>query len=178
MTGVTSTSQSQTGTITETVERNTVGTILRVTPQVNEGKYITMVIEPEVSRVIQSSSFSKFLDPNRRAARTTVMVPDGGTSMIAGLISNERTDSARRVPGLGDVPLLGLPFKRTDTANTNTEIILFITPHIVKEEDRVLLAQEREQSPLSTPEQNSLETHHKRVLRERAIVETIENILR
>lgn len=179
VTGVTSTSQATTGTVTETVERNTVGTILRVTPIVNEEKYITMVIEPEVSRVIQSISFTKFLDPNRRAARTTVMVPDGGTVMIAGLISTENTDSNRRIPGLGDIPLLGLPFKRSESEHKNTEIILFITPHILTQEQKmVVVAQEREQTPLTTQEQRILETHHRRLMKGRAIAETIDNILR
>jgi type II secretory pathway component GspD/PulD (secretin) len=177
-TGVTSTSQATTGTVIEDVERNTVGTILRVTPMVNEDRYITMVIEPEVSRVIQSSSFSNFLDPNRRAARTTVMVPDNGTAMIAGLISTEDTLSARRIPLLGDLPILGLPFKRTDTERKNTEIILFITPHIIREEAPLTLALDREQTPLSPQERRVLEFPHEKVLRRRAWNETIENILR
>lgn len=178
VTGVTSTSQATTGSITETVERNTVGTILRVTPLVNEDGYVTMVIEPEVSRVVQSSAFTKFLDPNRRAARTTVMVKDGGTVMIAGLISSENTQSSRRIPGLGDIPLLGLPFKRTATERSNTEIILFITPHVLKDEPQIIQAEEREQSPLSKQEQRVLGIHHQRILKERAVVDTIENIMR
>lgn len=179
VTGVTSTSQATTGTVTETVERNTVGTILRVTPLVNEDRYVTMVIEPEISRAIQSSSFSNFLNPNRRLARTTVMVPDNHTVLIAGLISSENTEASRRVPGIGDIPLVGLPFKRTETERKNTEIILFITPHIVREEAAAFTAlDEREQSPISIQEQHLLETHRQRLLKERAFQETIENILR
>lgn len=179
VTGVTSTSQATTGTVTETVERNIVGTILRVTPMVNEDKYITMVLEPEVSRVIQSTFNSKFQDPNRRAARTTVMVPDGGTVMIAGLISIEESRTARRIPGLGDIPILGLPFKRTDTEKKNTEIILFITPHILREgKAPVITLEDREQTPISAKEQGALHAHHQKILKERAIVDTIDNVLR
>ncbi len=178
VTGVTSSSQATTGTITETIERNTVGTVLRVTPLVNEDRYVTMVIEPEVSRVVQSSSFTKFLDPNRRAARTTVMVQDGSTIMIAGLISSESSQSSRRIPGLGDLPLLGLPFKRTETQRSNTEIIIFITPHVLGDDPQTLIAEEREQTPISIQEQRFMQTHHQRILKERAIVETIENVMR
>ncbi len=178
VTGVTSTSQATTGTVTEEVERNTVGTILRVTPLVNDDRYVTMVIEPEVSRVIQSSSFSKFLDPNRRAARTTVMVQDGGTVLIAGLISAENTQSSRRIPGLGDIPILGLLFKSTDTERKNTEIILFITPHILKDEEEPTLVLDREQTPLTPLEKHWVEAKHHQILKERAIAETVENILR
>ncbi len=177
-TGVTSTSQATTGTVKEEVERNTVGTILRVTPMVNEDRYVTMVIEPEVSRALQSATFSSFLDPTRRAARTTVMAPDNGTVMIAGLISTEDTQAARRIPGLGDLPILGLPFKRTETERKSTEIILFITPHIVREEAPLTLALDREQPPFSPQERQVLEFPHGRVLRRRAWNETIENILR
>lgn len=179
VTGTTSDSQATTGTVTTSPERTTVGTILRVTPMVNDDKYVTMVIEPEVSRVIQSSSFASFLDPNRRIARTTVMVPDGGTVMIAGLISTENSTSIRRVPGLGDIPLIGAAFKRTSAEKANTEILLFITPHIMDDQvGRPTLAKEREQVPLTTPEERSLQGTRRRALKERAIVETIDSIVR
>ncbi len=179
VTGVTSSSQSQTGTVTESPERTTVGTILRVTPMVNDNKYITMIIEPEVSRAIQSSSFSKFLDPTRRIARTTVMIADGGTAMIAGLISGEQSDSSRRIPGLGDLPLIGLPFKRTETEKKNTEILLFITPHIVEDESGIKkqFSKEREQAPLSTKEEQLLQGKRKRILKERAVADNVDNII-
>lgn len=179
VTGTTSDSQATTGTVTTSPERTTVGTILRVTPLVNNDQFVTMVIEPEVSRVLQSSSFSSFLDPNRRIARTTVMVPDSGTVMIAGLISSEDTNSNRRVPGLGDIPLFGLPFKRTTTEKENTEILLFITPHILEDGvGRKILAKEREQAPLSIDEDRALQGYRKRLLRERAIIETVDSLVR
>ncbi len=179
VTGTTSDSQATTGTVTTSPERTTVGTILRVTPLVNNDQFVTMVIEPEVSRVLQSSSFSSFLDPNRRIARTTVMVPNSGTVMIAGLISSEQTHSNRRIPGLGDLPLIGLPFKRSTTERENTEILLFITPHILEGGvGRKALAKEREQAPLSIEEDRALQGHRKRLLRERAIVDTIDSLVR
>ena len=179
VTGVTSSSQSQTGTVTTQPERTIVGTILRVTPLVNGKDFITMVIEPEVSRVIQSSAFSSFLDPNRRVTRTSVMVPNGGTAMIAGLISSENTDGARRIPGIGDLPLIGLPFKRTEMEKKNTEILIFITPHILEDDavgTKPKFPKEREQAPLSTKEENILQGHRKRILKERGVVDTIDNI--
>ena len=180
VTGVTSSSQSQTGVLSQTPERTTVGTILRVTPMVNDNRYITMVIEPEVSKVTQSSSFSSFLDPSRRIARTTVMVPNGGTAMVAGLISTENSKTGRRVPGIGDIPLIGLPFKPTETKRANTEILIFITPRLVSDETPEIPApvQDREQEPLSKDEKHFLENHNQDILKDRAITETIENILR
>lgn len=180
VTGITSSSQQQTGVIIEEAERTTVGTILRVTPMVNDDRFVTMIIEPEVSRVIVSSFNTSFQDPNRRLARTTVMVPDGGTAMIAGLISSEHSDAVRRIPGLGDLPLIGLPFKRTERERENTEILLFITPHILEQDStgpKTLFAHDREQAPLSTDEQRYLEGYRRRILKERAIVETIDSII-
>ncbi len=178
VTGTVTTSQAETGTISTEPERTTVGTVLRVTPLVNDESYITMVIEPEVSRVTVSSFDSDFQDPIRRAARTTVMVKDGSTVMIAGLIDSEHTKSSRRVPGLGDIPILGAPFKRSETDREDTEILLFITPHLIKESREVVLALEREQTDLSSREQKHLKVRRGSMLKERAIVETIENIVR
>jgi len=178
VTGTVTTSQAETGTISTEPERTTVGTVLRVTPLVNDESYITMVIEPEVSRVTVSSFDNDFQDPIRRAARTTVMVEDGSTVMIAGLIDSEHTKSSRRVPGLGDIPILGIPFKRSETDHEDTEILLFITPHLIKESREVVVALEREQTDLSSREQKHLKVRRGSMLKERAIVETIENIVR
>ncbi|MCM8811818.1 MAG: hypothetical protein NC910_02030 [Candidatus Omnitrophica bacterium] len=176
---ITTSSQVDTGTINEEPKRTTVGTILRVTPIVNENSYITMVLEPEVSKVVASSTFTNQLDPTRRLARTTVMVPDGGTAMVAGLISTENTRTGRRLPVLGDIPLLGLPFKRTDTQRNNTEIIVFITPSIMHEEKpREIIPPIREQVPPSPAEKRIFENHNQKIIRDRVMTETIENILR
>lgn len=131
-TGTTSASQTQTGTVTTQIERNTVGTVLRVTPLVTDERYVTMVIEPEVSRVVESTKFTSFLDADRRSARTTIMVEDGETAMIAGLLSQDRDLGNRNVPILSKIPILGAAFTRVSNEFTDTEIVVFITPHIVK----------------------------------------------
>ena len=99
--------------------------------------------------------------------------------MIAGLISSEQTDSARRIPGLGDLPLIGLPFKRTETEKKNTEILLFITPHIVEDETglKKQFSKEREQAPLSSQEEQTLQGKRKRILKERAVGDNVDNIV-
>lgn len=132
-TGTSSSSQTDTGTITTAVQRSTVGTVLRVTPLITDNRYITMVIEPEVSRVVESTKFSSFLDSDRRAARTTIMVEDGQTAMIAGLLSQDRQHGDRKIPILGSLPLIGLAFTRQNRELTDTEIVIFITPHLVPE---------------------------------------------
>lgn len=173
------TSQATTGTITSSFERNLVGTILRVTPIVHGDHWITMVIQPEVSRITQSSKFSNALDPTSRSALTTVTVADGQAVMIAGLISRDSTDASRKVPGLGDLPIIGAPFRRTEIEDKNTEIIVFITPRVVRDDapPPVQTPLEREQTPLSTREQRVFEGSHEWELRRRAIDNTVRIFL-
>jgi len=121
---------------TESAERYEVGTSLKVTPHINKEGYVTMTIEPEVSRV-KAAAISGYYDPHTRYAKTRVMVKNGDTVVIAGLISREDTLEKRKVPFLGDVPILGMPFRRNTDEKKDTEIIIFITPQIIIDETDV-----------------------------------------
>jgi general secretion pathway protein D len=68
---------------------------------------------------------------NKRSANTVVVTPDGQPVVIGGLISNDKSSSVTKIPLLGDIPLLGNLFKFTSTANQKTELLIFLTPHIV-----------------------------------------------
>lgn len=177
-TGTVTTSQATTGTTTSEAERRSVGTILRVTPLVTADRYITMVIEPEVSRITESSKFSNFLDPARRAARTTVMVESGETVMIAGLLSGEWEGSERKIPILGDIPLLGLPFRRSEKSRVDTEIVIFITPRILPDRPAgatvTATVPLREQSPLSTQEETAYRRYRQELIRQQRIKDTMD----
>lgn len=131
--GTTTTSQSTTGTITTTAERIETGIILKVTPTINKDNFITMTLEPEVSR-IETASVSGYYDPAKRSAKTTVMMKDGQTVAIGGLLKSEITDNDRATPGLSKIPLLGNLFKSKDFQGIETEIIIFVSCHIVKPE--------------------------------------------
>lgn len=124
---------------TQSLERYEVGTILKVTPHINKDDYITMTIEPEVSRVKVSTWSSNYFDPFKRSAKTTIMVKDGETVVIAGLISREDSDSNRRVPILGEVPIFGRVFSRDEKQTSDTELLIFITPYIIKETGDALI---------------------------------------
>ncbi len=120
-------------------ERINTGITLEVTPQINKDGYITMHIQPTVIVPVLSKFFQgsgtdqKFVDPQTRSAKTTVMVKDGETVIIGGLISREDTYTFQKVPFLGDIPVLGMAFRYKATDETDKELIIFITPHIVKE---------------------------------------------
>jgi type II secretory pathway component GspD/PulD (secretin) len=138
---VTTTASSE-GTATTTsgsAERINTGITLDVTPQINKDGYITMHIEPTVIVPVISKFFAgsgndaKFVDPQTRSAKTTVMVRDGETVVIGGLISKEDTYSFEKIPFLGDIPILGAAFRYKTADESDKELIIFITPHIVKE---------------------------------------------
>lgn len=135
---------------TQSLERYEVGTILKVTPHINKDDYITMTVEPEVSRVKVSTWSSNYFDPFTRSAKTTIMVKDGETIVIAGLISREDSDSNRRVPFLGEVPIFGSMFSRDEKQKSDTEVLIFITPHIIREEGAALATAMREELELAT----------------------------
>lgn len=130
--GVTKTSVTDTGEVIEEAERTETGVSLKVTPTINKEGYITMTLEPSVSRAVQSPQFINFADPTKRSAKTTVMTKDGQTIAIGGLLKTEEEDDSRALPGLSRLPLLGNLFKRKTKSKIDTELIIFITAHVVQ----------------------------------------------
>lgn len=121
-------------TATSGAERIETGIILKVTPQINKDDFVTMTIEPSVTNPVMSVFFpGLYVDPHTRAAKTTVMVKDGDTIVLGGLMSTDDDKIMRKVPILGDVPLLGLAFRQEERTKRDRELIVFITPKIVKE---------------------------------------------
>lgn len=125
-----------------TISYQSVGVNLSVTPYISSDGNVEMVVTPEISSLadqsqwinISSGSNSLVKAPviNSRTATTTVVVPDGQTVVIGGLMENTKTDSETKVPFLGDIPLLGNLFKRKEKGNVKRELMIFLTPTIVK----------------------------------------------
>ncbi len=126
-------------TTTSQAERVETGVTLEVTPQINKDGYITMQIQPKVIVPVLSSFFTgssgsnKFVDPQTRTTKTTVRVKDGETIIIGGLISKNDTYGFEKIPFLGDIPFLGLAFRYKADEKSDKELIVFITPKVVKE---------------------------------------------
>jgi type II secretory pathway component GspD/PulD (secretin) len=94
----------------------------------------------------------------KRSANTVVVTPDGQTVVIGGLISNNKSSSASKVPLLGDIPVLGNLFKFTSRQNAKDELLIFLTPHIMQMPSQLaaMTMHETGQTPLITnsiPEQ-------------------------
>lgn len=147
VTTTTTTPSSGPTTTAEAVNFIEVGVKLFVTPTIHNDGFITMKIKPEVSSVVgslQTSNNNTIPIVETSEAETTVMVKNNVTIVIGGLIKEEKSSITRKVPYLGDIPVLGLPFKNVSQTITKTELVIFLTPKVitgdvVTEEDMVSL---------------------------------------
>ena len=123
-----------------TIQYQDVGIILRVTPFITSDGQVEMIVSPEISQLSATEvpvSFGTGANSvsaraiDKRSADTVVVTPDGQTIIIGGLMENKRTKNDSKIPLLGDIPGLGMLFKRTAYTSTKTELIIFLTPHIV-----------------------------------------------
>ncbi len=124
-----------------------VGVKLNVTPTINKDGYISMLIKPEVSSI---TSFFPSEAAEQRVpvietsnAESTVLVKDGTTIIIAGMIKDARQKSLNKVPLLGDVPVMGKLFSNRSDAVQRTETIVFLTPRIITGDESFLLERGR-----------------------------------
>ncbi|RUO29845.1 type II secretion system protein GspD [Aliidiomarina sedimenti] len=119
----------------QTVERQEIGIRLRVTPQINEGDSVQMVIEQEVSSLAGATSVD--ITINKRELSTTVLARDGETIVLGGLIDEDVQESLSKVPILGDIPILGHLFKSTSVTTRKRNLMVFIRPTIIRDDARM-----------------------------------------
>ena len=115
----------------QTVDRQEVGIKLRVTPQVNEGNAVQLIIEQEVSSV--SGTTGVDISINKREIKTTVMAESGDTVVLGGLIDEDVQESVQKVPILGDIPILGHLFKSTSNSTRKRNLMVFLRATIVRD---------------------------------------------
>ena len=116
----------------QTVEREDVGIILRVTPQINEGDAVQLEIEQEVSSV-SSSAQAVDLITNKRTIKTSVLVDDGQLIILGGLIDDQIQENEQRVPLLGSIPVIGELFRFRSSSRRKQNLMVFLRPRIVRE---------------------------------------------
>ena len=121
---------SQTG---EQIERKNVGLTLQVTPQVNREGYVTLYVQPTYSDVTTGAFSSKSMDTITRAASTLVRVKNGQTVVIGGLLTSRESETTKKVPLLGDIPLLGWLFTSKTKSKDTNDLVIFITPTVLAE---------------------------------------------
>ncbi|HEX8296026.1 MAG TPA: hypothetical protein VF593_06980 [Chthoniobacteraceae bacterium] len=123
------------GNLTNTIVYDDVGIILRVTPFITSDGTVEMIVAPTIStltaQTVPISSTASAPVIAKRSAETVVVTPNGQTVVIGGLMETQRVESVRKFPILGDIPLIGLAFKRTVKDDVKRELLIFLTPHIV-----------------------------------------------
>ena len=120
-------------------EYKDIGVIFEVTPHVNSAGFITLDLQPKVTDILSFVTVENAVVPqlSKEEATTTVMIRDGETLVIAGLIKDQVSDTRKKTPILGDIPLLGLLFQKTEKTITKTDMLVFLTPHIVTPDNAV-----------------------------------------
>ncbi len=119
-----------------TIEREDIGISLKVKPQINEGNTITMSIEQEVSAVIGSATGAVDLVTTKRFLKTTVQLEDGQLLILGGMIDEKVVNTEQKVPGLGDIPILGALFRSTQLSKVKQNLLIFIKATIIKDPEK------------------------------------------
>ena len=133
-----STINSSTSSVAEDVQFIDVGVLLSVTPTINNDDYVTMKIKPEVSQVsrfVTTSQSNQIPVVQTSELETSVLIKSGTTIVLGGLIEEVRAKDVSKLPILGSIPVLGLFFRSTTTSVTQQELLVFLTPNIIKPED-------------------------------------------
>lgn len=118
----------------QTITRQEVGIKLLFTPQINEGDAVQLNIEQEVSSLSPSTDAADVIT-NKRTISTTVLVNDGATIVLGGLIDDQVSEQSAKVPLLGDIPILGRLFRSDSTSKVKSNLMVFIRPTIVRDQN-------------------------------------------
>ena len=135
LTGAYSSTVGTTGTLNpfQTIERNQVGTSLTITPQINEGSGVKLLIQQTTSSISPAVEGAVDLVTDQRSITTSVFVDDGNILVLGGLIDDQLREVERRVPVLGRIPGLGTLFRSQSTELEKTNLMVFIRPVIMRD---------------------------------------------
>ena len=125
------------GQTINTIQYDNVGIILRVTPFITSEGTVEMIVAPEIStltdQTVPISNNASAPVIAKRSAETVVVTPNAQTVVIGGLMESQKTETIRKIPILGDIPIIGFPFRRTIRADVKKELLIFLTPYIVND---------------------------------------------
>lgn len=131
--------------VIQNIDRLDVGIKLKVTPQVNPNGEITLKLNPSIEAITDEGPSDTQFAPTiaKREVSTTVTISNGSTVVISGLIREDRVETVSKVPWLGDLPLIGFFFRsRSDTAR-RTNLLIFVTPHLVTSSEAAAAMQKK-----------------------------------
>ncbi len=134
---VTDSQPNQNGDLLQSFDYRAVGIQLSVRPRITANRDVDLRVNLELSSIQpQQTLFGGFI-VDRRETTTQLIVGNGQTIVISGILRSEESDVKRKVPLLGDIPILGALFTSTERTKSNTELVAFITPHVVDNPDEL-----------------------------------------
>ena len=119
----------------QTIQRQSVGITLKVTPQVNEGDSVVLDITQEVSSISAQILAASDVITNERKIETKVLANDSDIVVLGGLVKDDVQDSTQGVPLLSDIPLLGRLFRNDVVTVTKSNLLVFIRPTIIRDDE-------------------------------------------
>jgi len=128
-----STNTSGIGNPFQTIQRKDVGLTLTVTPHINSGDAVRLDLHQEVSNLLPPVQGAVDLVTNKREVKTTVLVKNDSLLVLGGLISDNVKDSVQKVPGLGEIPLVGNLFRYRSNDHAKQDLMVFLHPRILKD---------------------------------------------
>jgi general secretion pathway protein D len=131
-----------TGSAFQTIEREEVGTILTVTPTINEGDAVLLKLQIESSSLAGATAGAVDLVTNKNVITTSVLIKDGNTLVLGGLIQDTVSNSDNHVPLLGSIPLIGELFRVRNTSKSKQDFLIFLQPHILRSDNQAALETE------------------------------------
>ncbi|MCK4911982.1 MAG: hypothetical protein KAR83_10080, partial [Thermodesulfovibrionales bacterium] len=161
---ITKTETNTSGLATTSIERQDVGIKLRLTPQITEGDNVRLEIYQEISSVktdAASEVAALVVGPTttKRSTKTSVIVSDGQTVVISGLMQERTEVSETRVPLLHRIPILGWLFKYRTTSKVKTNLLLFLTPHIIRGPEDLMKITEQKSDLMARKENMTVNGH-------------------
>ncbi|MFH0796808.1 MAG: secretin N-terminal domain-containing protein [Candidatus Omnitrophota bacterium] len=139
---------------TQSFDYQDVGITLKITPHISEDRNVRLDIEQEVTKLVSylstSSSSATVLAPTiaKRSAKSSVIIADRATLALGGLIRNDSDETIEKVPGLGDIPILGYLFRHKTKTLTQTSLYIFITPTVITTKEEAATLTEEKKSLL------------------------------
>jgi general secretion pathway protein D len=130
------TTTNGTGSAFQTIQREEVGTILTVTPTINEGDSVLLKLQIESSSLSGSTQGAVDLVTNKNVITTSVLIKDGGTLVLGGLIQDNATNSNNSVPLLGSIPIIGELFRARNTMKSKSDFLIFLQPRILRNDEQ------------------------------------------
>lgn len=153
---ITNSRTTDTGGTVNTIQYQDIGIILNVTPHINPDGLVIMDVGPEISSISdQTVPISETVNAsvfNKRSAQTRIAIADGQTIVIGGLMQDQKTQSTQKVPLLGEIPGLGLLFQRNINKVNKTELLIFLTPHVASDPNRLqTMTEDEKKGPVLVP---------------------------